>query len=143
MLGPAPRGSQVHRAVAILGHLLTARVTVANEQDRCQVSLLAANGQGITGDSVGIACVDHGDTGAQAAQDAEAHHMPLEVVQRPETQTGFVLVAQRWVVERSHTWAAHLRRLARAYAQVAEMLQGLHCAAFAILMLKRCVELIL
>jgi transposase len=36
------RGSKVHRAVDILGHLLAAHVTVANEQDRSQVSALAA-----------------------------------------------------------------------------------------------------
>ena len=36
------RGSKVHMAVDILGHLLAAHVTVANEQDRSQVSVLAA-----------------------------------------------------------------------------------------------------
>ena len=36
------RGSKVHRAVDILGHLLAAHVTVANEQDRSQSSALAA-----------------------------------------------------------------------------------------------------
>jgi hypothetical protein len=36
-----------------------------------------------------------------------------------------------------------LRRLARDYEQLAETLQGLHFVVFAILMLKRVVELIL
>ena len=36
------RGSKVHMAVDILGHLLAAHVTVANEQERSQVSVLAA-----------------------------------------------------------------------------------------------------
>jgi transposase len=100
------RGSKVHMAVDILGHLLAAHVTVANEQDRSQVSALAAKVQEVTGDAVEIAFVDQGYTGAHAAQDAAAHHMPLEVVKLPEAKKGFVLLPKRWVVERSNAWAA-------------------------------------
>src|SRR5215471_13450937 len=78
------RGSKVHMAVDILGHLLAAHVTAANEQDRRQVSTWAAKVQEVTGDSVVIAFVDQGYTGTQAAQDADAHHMHLEVVKLPE-----------------------------------------------------------
>jgi transposase len=134
------RGSQVHMAVDILGHLVAAHVTAANAQDRSQVGILAEKGQEVTGDSVVIAFVDQGYTGAQAAQDAEAHHMQLEVVKLPEAKKGFVLLPKRWVVERSNAWAARFRRLARDDEQVAETLAGLHCVAFAILMLKRVVE---
>jgi transposase len=137
------RGSKVHMAVDILGHLLAAHVTAANEQDRSQVSRLAEKVQEVTGDSVEIAFVDQGYTGVQAAQDARAHHMQLEVVKLPEAKKGFVLLPKRWVVERSNAWAARFRRLARDYEQLAETLAGLHFVAFAILMLKRFVELIL
>src|SRR5262249_52029504 len=106
-------------------------------------STLAAKGQEVTGDSVVMASVDHGATGAQAAQDAAAHHMHLEVVKLPEAKKGFVLRPKRWVVERSKAWAAPFRRRARAYEQWAEPLAGLHFVAFAILMLKRFVALIL
>ena len=44
-------------------------------------------------------------------------------------------------VERRHAWAARFRRLARDDAQLAETLAGLHCVAFAILMLKRVMAL--
>jgi transposase len=137
------RGSKVHMAVDILGYLLAAHVTAASEQDRSQVSLLTEKVQEVTGDSVVIAFVDQGYTGAQAAQDAEAHHMHLEVVKLPEAKKGFVLLPKRWVVERSNAWAARFRRLARDYEQLAETLKGLHFVAFAILMLKRFIELIL
>ena len=103
---------------------------------------LAAEVQEVTGDSVALAYVDQGYTGAQAAQAAEAHHMQLEVVKLPEAKKGFVLLPKRWVVERSNAWAARFRRLARDYEQLAETLAGLHFVAFAILMLKRVVELI-
>jgi transposase len=136
------RGSKVHMAVDTLGHLLAAHVTAANEQDRSQVSALAAKVQEVTGDAVELAFVDQGYTGAQAAQDAQAHHMQLEVVKLSEAKKGFVLLPKRWVVERSNAWAARFRRLARDYERLAETLAGLHFVAFAILMLKRFVELI-
>ena len=136
------RGSKVHMAVDTLGHLLAAQVTAANEQDRSHVSALAERVQEVTGDAVDVACVDQGYTGAHAAQAAEAHHMRLEVVKLPEAKKGFVLLPKRWVVERSNAWAARFRRLARDYEQLAETLAGLHFVAFAILMLKRFVELI-
>jgi transposase len=136
------RGSQVHMAVDTLGHLLALHVTAANEQDRSHVHTLAEKVQEVTGDAVELAYVDQGYTGAQAAQAAEAHHMQLEVVKLPEAKKGFVLLPKRWVVERSNAWAARFRRLARDYEQLAETLAGLHFVAFAILMLKRVMALI-
>ena len=53
---------------------------------------------------------------------------------------GFVLLPRRWVVERSFAWAARFRRLARDYERLPETLAGLHFLAFAILMLRRFVE---
>jgi transposase len=136
------RGSKVHMAVDTLGHLLALHVTAANEQDRSQVHTLAEKVQEVTGDAVDLAYVDQGYTGAQAAQAAEAHHMQLEVVKLPEAKKGFVLLPKRWVVERSNAWAARCRRLARDDEQLAETLAGLHFVAFAILMLKRVMALI-
>jgi transposase len=136
------RGSKVPMAVDILGHLLAAHVTAATEQDRSQVRALAAKVQEVTGDAVALAFVDQGYTGTQAAQDAQAHHMQLEVVKLPEAKNGFVLLPKRWGIERSNAWAARFRRLARDDEQLAVTLAGLHFVAFAILMLKRLVELI-
>jgi transposase len=137
------RGSTVHMAVETLGHRLAAHVTAANEQDRSQGETLAHQGQEVTGEAVELAYVDQGYPGADAAQAAQAHHLQLEVVKLPEAKKGLVLLPKRWVVERSNAWAARFRRLARDYEPLAETLKGLHCVAFAILMLKRFVELIL
>jgi transposase len=136
------RGSKVHMAGDTLGHLLAAHVPAAKEQDRSQVSPWAAQGQEVPGEAVVRAFVDQGSTGAQAAQEAQAHHLQREVVTLPEAKKGFVLLPKRWGVERSKAWAARFRRLACADAQLAETLAGLHFVAFAILMLKRFVELI-
>ena len=136
------RGSKTHIAVDTLGYLLALLVTPANEQERTQVDQLAQEIQAVTGESVELAFVDQGYTGDQAAEDAAKHGIQLEVIKLPEAKKGFVLLPRRWVVERSFAWAARFRRLARDYERLPETLAGLHFLAFAILMLKRFVELI-
>jgi transposase len=135
------RGSKVHMAVDTLGHLRVLHGTPANVQDRAQVAPLAAAVQQVSGESVAIASVEQGYTGTHAAQAAEAHHRQLEVVKLAAGKKGFVLLPKRWVVARSSGWAGRLRRLVRDDAQLAETLQGLHCVAFAILMLQHFVDL--
>lgn len=135
------RGSKTHMAVDTLGHLLALHVTAADEQDRAQVAQLAAEIQAVTDCSVELAFVDQGYTGEQAAQDAAAHGIQLEVVKMPEARKGFVLLPRRWVVERSFAWAARFRRLARDYERLPETLAGLHYFAFAMLMLHKFVNL--
>ena len=137
------RGSKVHLAVDTLGPLLALLVTPANEQDRHQVAELAKQVQEVTGDSVELAFVDQAYTGQQAAQEALANHMELEVVKLSEAKRGFVLLPKRWVVERRQGGVARFRRLARDYEQLAETLKGLHVVAFVMLMLKQLTTLIL
>ena len=131
------KGSKVHIAVDTLGQLLAILVTPANEQDRAQVAALAEQIQEVTGESVEVAFVDQGYTGEQAAADAEAQGIRLEVVKLPTAKRGFVLLPRRWVVERSFGWMARFRRLARDYERLAETLAGLHFVAFAMLMAHR------
>jgi transposase len=85
---------------------------------------------------VELALVEQAYTGPQAAQDAAANHLKLEVVKLPKARRGFVLLPRRRVVERSQGWAVWFRRLARDYEQLAETLKGLHVVAFTILMLR-------
>ena len=135
------KGSKVHVAVDTLGHLLALHVTPANEQDRAQVGVLAEAVQAVTGESVELAFVDQGYTGATAATAAAAHGIKLEVVKLPEAKRGFVLLPRRWVVERSLGWAARFRRLARDYERLSETLAGLHYVAFSFLMLHKAAPL--
>lgn len=136
------KGSKVHLAVDTLGHLLALYVTPANEQDRDQVDYLCAELQEATGESVELAFVDQGYTGERAAEAAAQHGIQLEVVKLPEAKRGFVLLPRRWVVERSFGWTGRFRRLARDYERLAETLKGLHYVAFAILFVKKLVELL-
>jgi len=134
------KGNKTHIAVDTLGNLLALIVTPAGEQDRAQVGDLAEKVQQVTGESVEIAFVDQGYTGKEAAEEAQAYGIRLEVVKLSEAKKGFVLLPRRWVVERSFGWAARFRRLARDYERLPETLAGLHFLAFAVLMLKRFVE---
>lgn len=137
------RGSKVHLAADTLGQLLTLRVTPANEQDRAQVKTLVTQVQALSGERVEVAFVDQGYTGEHPRQDAAAHGVKLEVIKLPEAQKGFVLLPRRWVVERSIGWVARFRRLARDYERLPDTLAGLHLPAFAILLLRRFVELLI
>jgi transposase len=129
------KGSKVHAAVDILGHLLALVVTPANEQDRAQVAELTAALQEATGETVELAYVDQGYTGDEPAAAAQAHGLELAVVKLPEAKRGFVLLPKRWIVERDFAWAARFRRLARDYERLAATLAGLHFLVFACLML--------
>jgi transposase len=133
--GKKRKGSKVHIAVDTLGHLLTLKVTPANEQDRAQVAELSEALQKATGQSVQLAFVDQGYTGQTAADDAAAHGVRLEVVKLAGARKGFVLLPRRWVVERSFGWAARFRRLARDYERLATTIGGFHWLALAGLML--------
>lgn len=86
----------MHLAVDTLGHLLALRVTAANEGDRTQVAALAQAIQEATGQSVEVAYVDQGYTGAETAQEAQEHGIRLEVVKLQEAKRGFVLLPKRW-----------------------------------------------
>jgi len=129
------KGSKVHAAVDTLGHLLALHVTAANEQDRDQVGILAAKVQEATGETVKLAYVDQGYTGAAPAAQAKAHGMELEVVKLPQAKRGFVLLPRRWVVERSFGWSARFRRLARDYERLPTTVASYHWLASVTLML--------
>jgi len=135
------KGSKVHAAVDTLGHLLALVVSPADEQDRAHVADLTAALQAATGESVEIAYVDQGYTGAPAATAAKTNGIQLVVVKLPEAKHGFVLLPRRWVVERDFGWAARFRRLARDYERLADTLAGLHFLAFSCLMLHKFTDL--
>ena len=139
--GKRKKGSKVHAAVDTLGNLLAVKVTAANEQERAEVADLSAAVQNATGQTIALAYVDQGYTGAQPVADAAAHGIRLEVVKHTEAKRGFVLLPRRWVVERSFGWLARFRRLARDYERLTETLAGWHWVAFAGLLLRRIAKL--
>lgn len=129
------KGSKVHISVDTLGHLLTPRVTSADQQDRAQVKALAKDVQKATGRSVQLAYVDQGYSGETPAADAKKHGIELRVVKLSQAKRGLVLLPRRWVVERSFAWMARFRRLAKDYERLPTTLAGLHLVVLACLML--------
>lgn len=130
------QGSKVHLAVDTLGQVLALHVTAANVQERSQVGALAKAVQAATGQTVEVAFVDQGYTGAIPADEAAAQGIRLEVIKLPAAKRGFVLLPRRWVVERSFAWSGRFRRLARDYERLQTTLEGFHYLAFALLALK-------
>ncbi len=128
--------------VDTLGEFLALVVTPANAQDRAQVEELAAAVQEVTGNTIELAYVDQGYTGADAEAAAEGWGIRLEVVKLPEARKGFVLLPRRWVVERSFAWLTRFRRLAKDYERLPETVAGLHLVAFSVLMLGRVMTLL-
>jgi transposase len=109
--------------------------------ERPEVAALAAEVQAATGDSVELAYVDQGYTGADVAAGAEAAGIALDVVQLAEAKRGVVLLPRRWVIERSIAWTRRFRRLAKDYEWLPAPLVGVHYLAFACLLLSRAVKL--
>ena len=136
-MGPSGAGSKAHIAVDTLGHLLSMVVTPASAQERDQVGALCERVQEITGQTVQMGFVDQGYTGRETEYAAAVHAIDLQVVKKPEGQTGFVLLPRRWVVERSSAWLSGFRRLVRDYERLSLTLQQLHFLVFTCLMLAR------
>ena len=131
------KGSKAHIAVDTLGHLLHVVITPANAQERAQVGELCAQVQQVTGQTVTVGFGDQGYTGEETQYEAAVHDIDLQVVKKPEGQTGFVFLPRRWVVERSFAWCSRFRRLARDYERLSSTLQQLHFVVFTCIMLAR------
>ncbi len=80
------------------------------------------------------------DAGDTAADEAHAQGIRLEVISCRKRKRALCCCRVALVVERTFGWAARFRRLAREYERLPETLAGLHFLAFAVLMLKRFVE---
>ena len=131
------KGSKAHIAVDTLGQLLSVVITPANEQERAQVSELCRQVPEVTGQTVQVGFVDQGYTGEETEYAAAVHDIDLQVIKKPEGQTGFVFLPRRWVVERSFAWLSRFRRLGRDYERLSTSLQQLHFVVFACIMLAR------
>ena len=94
-------GSKAHSAVDTLGHVLSVGITPANERERAQGGGLCRPVQEITGQTVTVGFGDHGYTGEGPEYEAAVHGIDLQVITKPEGQTGFGLLPRRWVVEPS------------------------------------------
>jgi Transposase DDE domain len=100
--------------VDVEGHLLAVVVLPADVSDRDGALLLCQ----LYAARYPLLVLLWGDShyGEELSEELEAAYgIAVEVVSKPEGQTGFTPLPHRWVVERFFGWLTHSRRLARDY----------------------------
>ena len=81
---------------------------------------------------------DGGLQGVDFAQWVETHFgVIVEIVKRPASAKGFVLLPRRWVVERTFGWLGYFRRLSKDYERLASSSVAFIYSAMIRLMLQR------
>ena len=112
--GKKVKGRKRHITVDTQGNLISAEVHGANIQDRDgAAALIADTVQSFP--SVATVFADGGYAGDRlhcAVLNLEPSPA-IEIVRRPNRATGFVVIARRWVVERTFAWLGRCRRLAK------------------------------
>ena len=112
------KGRKRHLLVDTLGLLLWVCVTPADVAERAGARQLLAPALRWFG---WLRCVwaEQGYDGPELAAWVAAHRktgtLRLEVVPRLQSQRGFVVLARRWIVERTFGWFMQQRRLVRDY----------------------------
>lgn len=107
--------------VDTLGHLLALHVTPVNDQDRRDVAQLVTAVQEGTGETITVARVDQGYTGAVPLAAAAAQGIALEVVKLPAAKRDF-------------GYMSRFRRLASDQDRLTEVFKGSPLLAFTMLM---------
>ncbi len=116
--GKKVKGRKRHICVDTQGHLLAAEVHAADLQDRDKAKDIIA-------DRVeSFATVRHiFADGGYAGDRVECGLLNIKpsptiaIVRRPNQATGFVVIARRWVVERTFAWLGRCRRLAKDWEE--------------------------
>jgi putative transposase len=136
--GKKVSGRKRHLLVDSLGLVLAVLVTAASVTDaRAAADLLAA----LPLDQLPRLAVVWADsayaTAALAEEVAFWGRYELVVVRRPEGARGWVLVPQRWVVERTFAWLLRYRRHARDYERRTESSEAMIYVSMVHVMLRR------
>ena len=119
------------------GLLIAVQVTSASVQDHHQVYALLAEGQQRSTRLTKV-WVDEGYQSKAVAEAVRAElDIDLEIVPKPPGQKGFVVVARRWVVERSFAWIGRYRRLSKDYEYHVETSQALIYLTMSHVMVRR------
>ena len=134
--GKKVKGRKRHVVVDTLGLPLVMQVHPASIQDRDGApAVIAALRQAMP--SVSKIWADGGYGGAKLATALTGipDAPDLEIVPKPESQQGFVVLPRRWVVERFFGWLGRCRRLSKDFERtIASALAWLHLAVIRILL---------
>jgi putative transposase len=132
------KGRKRHILVDTMGLILAVVVHTANMQDRKGARLVLARALAKGFERLELILADGGYE-SQPLLDwlAARIHWVFELVKRPEGQKGFVVQAQKWVVERTFAWLGRYRRLSKDYEVLPESSEAFVYIAMIHLMLKR------
>lgn len=111
--GKKIKGRKRHIVTDTEGHLLAGLVHPADIQDRDGAVGVIAD---MRASFPAVACLfaDGGYAGDKLAVAMLKTDGPqIQIVKRPDTAKGFVVIARRWVVERTFAWLGRCRRLAK------------------------------
>jgi putative transposase len=142
---PGPRGydagKQVlgrkrHLVVDTLGLLLAVVVTAASVQDRDGARLVLRRVGG-AGKKLRRVWVDGAYRGQLVTWALVQLRRWLTVVPVPAEQRGFVVLARRWVVERTFAWLSQYRRLSKDYEATCASSEAMIMIAMIRLMVRR------
>lgn len=134
----AVKGRKRHILVDTMGLLLVVVCHTANMQDRKGARRVLANAAAKGFSRMRLILADGGYGGAPLVEWlATIADWTLELVKRPKGQKGFVLLARRWVVERTFAWIGRYRRLSRDYEVLPETSEAFVYLAMIHLMLAR------
>lgn len=154
--GKKVKGRKRHLVVDTLGLLLAVSVTAASVQDRDGAHPVVA--QAMTKyPSLQTLFVDSGYAGRCAQTVSQCHGLQVQVVRHPANRNvgrwvhpeqpdlftakadakGFVVLAKRWVVERTHAWNERARRLVMHHDRLAAVAEAWVWLTEARLLLRR------
>jgi transposase len=111
--GKKIKGRKRHIITDTQGFMLTATVHEASIQDRDgALGVIEAACDSFT--AIALVFADSGYAGDKLKDALAKIDGPvIEIIKRPDHAKGFVLVARRWVVERTFAWLNRCRRLAK------------------------------
>jgi putative transposase len=124
-----------------LGLLLSVVVHPADVQDRDGAAQLLTKPVRRRFPFIAVVFADAGYQGGRvAAAAARSGRWRVDIVSHPRHAQGFVVVAKRWIVERTLAWISRNRRLARHFENLARTATPLIRLAMIKIMLRRLVR---
>lgn len=115
--GKRVQGRKRHIAVDTLGLLLVVIVTAANLQDRTAARTLVTRLRHAH-HRIRQVWADAGYNGTLTSWATTTYNITIDIVKKLAGQTTFVVLARRWVVERTFSWITQARRNTRDYERL-------------------------
>ncbi|HUW09664.1 MAG TPA: IS5 family transposase [Anaerolineae bacterium] len=134
--GKRINGRKRHLLVDSMGLPMAVAVTPASVQDRDGARLLLTQLDGGC-KKLRLVWVDGAYRGQLLEWVQQRFHFRLRPVLRPNGQKGFVVLARRWVVERTFGWFGHYRRLSKDYEVLTASSEAMIYIAMTRLLLRR------